>query len=94
MKIIIELDEKYYNDIKEAPTANNYSVLHTLMGVRNSTTLPEFKGRLVSANDLKNIIMLKKSELGILAIPIANFFENIVNEAPTVLSNEWLENGE
>lgn len=41
MKIIIDLDEKYYNDIKNSPTASNYSTLYALFGIRNGTPLSE-----------------------------------------------------
>lgn len=41
MKIVIDLDEKYYNDIKNSPTASNYSTLYALFGIRNGTPLPE-----------------------------------------------------
>lgn len=39
MKIVIDLDEKYYNDIKNSPTASNYSTLYALFGIRNGTPL-------------------------------------------------------
>ena len=41
MKIVIDLDEKYYNDIKNSPTASNYSTLYALFGIRNGTLLSE-----------------------------------------------------
>ena len=41
MKIVIDLDEKYYNDIKNSPTASNYSTLYALFGIRNGTPLLE-----------------------------------------------------
>lgn len=41
MKIVIDLDEKYYNDIKNSPTASNYSTLYALFGIRNGTPLEE-----------------------------------------------------
>lgn len=41
MKLIIDLDEKYYNDIKNSPTASNYSTLYALFGIRNGTLLSE-----------------------------------------------------
>lgn len=39
MKIVIDLDEKYYNDIKNSPTASNYSTLYALFGIRNGKPL-------------------------------------------------------
>ena len=39
MKIVIDLDEKYYNDIKNSPTASNYSTLYALFGIRNGRPL-------------------------------------------------------
>ena len=41
MKIVIDLDKKYYNDIKNSPTASNYSTLYALFGIRNGTLLSE-----------------------------------------------------
>ena len=62
MKIIIELDEKTYNKLTHAEFDANLVVNKMREAIANGTPLPEFKGRLVSANDLNNIIMLKKSE--------------------------------
>lgn len=48
MKIVIDLDEKYYNDIKNSPTASNYSTLYALFGIRNGTPLPKGHGKLIT----------------------------------------------
>lgn len=62
MKIVIDIDEEYYNDIKENDSANNYSVLYALDAIRNSTPLPKGYGRLIDADSIcKDII----SALGI-----------------------------
>ena len=58
------------------------------------TELPEFKGRLVSTDDLNNIIKSMRMELGILAEPISNIFEKIVNSAPTIIEANKTESKE
>ena len=41
MKLIIDIDEKYYNDICNSETASKYSVLYALNGIRNGIPLEE-----------------------------------------------------
>lgn len=43
MKLVIEIDDEYYNDIKNSQSVNNYSVLYALDGIRNGTPLPKGK---------------------------------------------------
>ena len=52
MQIVIDLSEKYYNDICNNKTASNYSVLNALDGIRNGTPLPKGHGRLIDADAL------------------------------------------
>ena len=46
MKFVIELDEKYYNDICNSETASNYSVLYALNGIRNGIPLEDIKAEI------------------------------------------------
>ena len=43
MKIVINIDEKYYTDIKDSEHCSNYSVLYVLDAIRNGTPLLEHK---------------------------------------------------
>lgn len=52
MQIVIDIPEKCYNDIRNSKTANNYSVLSVLDGIRNGTILPKGHGRLFDERDI------------------------------------------
>jgi len=45
MKIVIEIAEKYYTDIKENEHCGNYSVLYALDAIRNGTPLSKEEGK-------------------------------------------------
>ena len=57
MKIVIDLDEKYYNDIKNSPTASNYSTLYALFGIRNGTLLSEELEKIKAEMEKDKIIL-------------------------------------
>lgn len=59
MKLVIEIAEKYYTDIKESEHCGNYSVLYALDAIRNGTPLPKGHGRLIDVNDLLDDINLE-----------------------------------
>ena len=52
MKLIIDIDEKDYNDICNSETASKYSVLYALDGIRNGKPLPKGHGDLIDANKM------------------------------------------
>lgn len=58
MKIVIDIDEKYYTDIKDSEHCGNYSVLYALDAIRNGIPLPEHHGRLIDADDIMNDIKM------------------------------------
>jgi len=85
--LLIKLDKRQFDDIilLDETYSDEY---HD--AIRAGYLFPEFKGRLVSVNDLKNGIMSKKSELGILSKEITNIFEDVVASTPTVVSDKCL----
>ena len=56
MKIVIDIDEKYYTDIKESDHCSNYSVLYALDAIRNGIPLPKGHGRLIDTDEYERII--------------------------------------
>lgn len=54
MQIVIDIDEKYYTDIKKSDHCGNYSVLYALDAIRNGILLPKGHGRLIDADNLLN----------------------------------------
>lgn len=76
MKIVIDIDEKDYQSIKNGHIP--FSVLDVLM---KGTPLPEHHGRLIDADDLKRELINKEW--------ITNYdgggLENIVDDAPTII---------
>ncbi len=60
MKLIIELDEKYYNDICNSETASKYSVLYALNGIRNGIPLEE------ELKKIKEVIKAKAENVDLL----------------------------
>ena len=79
MKIVIDLDEKYYNDIKNSPTASNYSTLYALFGIRNGTPLPKGHGRLIDADLLKNQFPMWVDNSPHIVV------NNMISKAPTII---------
>ena len=53
MKIVIEIAEKYYTDIKESEHCGNYSVLYALDAIRNGTPLPKGHGRIIDESKIE-----------------------------------------
>lgn len=53
MQIVIDIDEKYYTDIKNSERCGNYSVLYALDAIRNGTPLPKGHGRLIDISDIE-----------------------------------------
>ena len=63
MKIVIDLDEKYYNDIKNSPTASNYSTLYALFGIRNGTPLSDELENIKTEINAKERVELSTKEM-------------------------------
>lgn len=62
IQLAIEIDERYYTDIKESEHCGNYSVLYALDAIRNGTPLPKGHGRIGDIDELMDIIGLKDNE--------------------------------
>ena len=79
MKIVIDIEEKDYQSIKNGHIP--FSVLDVLM---KGTLLPKHHGRLIDADDLKHELIDKEW----ITDYDGDGLEDIVDEAPTIIEKE------
>lgn len=82
-KIVIEIAEKYYTDIKESEHCGNYSVLYALDAIRNGIPLPKGHGRIIDESEITSIYYHEeKAEQGAI-----NFRGTVIDgtDAPTII---------
>ena len=94
MQIVIEIDERYYTDIKDSEHCGNYSVLYALEAIRNGKLLPKGHGELKDVDAIHKEIERLQSGIAKngVAVNISRdiykgmcYARGIINEAPTII---------
>ena len=79
MKLIIDIDEQYYKDLKKITP---YVCSEAITAIQKGTPLPEGHGRLVDADKIKF------NSDDFFDCGDAEIAEEVVNEAPTIIETD------